>query len=39
MKDLEPLHQSQYTIDILKRTGMSDCKSCSTPVGTQAKLS
>jgi hypothetical protein len=33
------LHQHQYTIDILERAGMSDCKPCSTPVDTQAKLS
>jgi hypothetical protein len=33
------LHQRQYTIDILEWAGMSDCKSCSTPVDTQAKLS
>jgi hypothetical protein len=26
------LHQRQYTIDILERAGMSDCKPCSTPV-------
>jgi hypothetical protein len=32
------LHQHQYTIDILERAGMSDCKPCSTPVDTQAKL-
>jgi hypothetical protein len=33
------LHQRQYVIDILERAGMSDCKPCSTPVDTQAKLS
>jgi hypothetical protein len=33
------LHQRQYTIDILERTGMFYCKPCSTPVDTQAKLS
>jgi hypothetical protein len=33
------LHQRQYTIDILERAGMTDCKLCSTPVDTQAKLS
>jgi hypothetical protein len=33
------LHQRQYAIDILKRAGMFDCKPCSTPVDTQAKLS
>ena len=33
------LHQRQYALDILERAGMTDCKSCSTPVDTQAKLS
>jgi hypothetical protein len=33
------LHQRQYAIDILERAGMSDCKPCSMPVDTQAKLS
>ncbi|KAG2649322.1 hypothetical protein PVAP13_1NG109800 [Panicum virgatum] len=33
------LHQRQYALDILKRAGMIDCKPCSTPVDTQAKLS
>jgi hypothetical protein len=33
------LHQRQYAVDILERAGMSDCKPCSTPVNTQAKLS
>ena len=33
------LHQRQYALDILKRAGMTDCKPCSTPVDTQAKLS
>ena len=33
------LHQRQYALDILERAGMSDCKPCSTPVDTQAKLS
>jgi hypothetical protein len=33
------LHQRQYAINILERAGMSDCKPCSTPVDTQAKLS
>jgi hypothetical protein len=33
------LHQRQYAIDILERAGMSDCKPCSKPVDTQAKLS
>jgi hypothetical protein len=33
------LHQRQYARDILERAGMSDCKSCFTPVNTQAKVS
>jgi hypothetical protein len=33
------LSQRQYTFDILERAGMTECKSCSTPVDTQAKLS
>jgi hypothetical protein len=33
------LHQRQYARDILERTGMNDCKPCSTPVDTQAKVS
>jgi hypothetical protein len=33
------LHQRQYALDILERVGMTDCKPCSTPVDTQAKLS
>ena len=33
------LHQRQYALDILERAGMTDCKLCSTPVDTQAKLS
>jgi hypothetical protein len=33
------LHQRQYTLDILERAQMSDCKPCSTPVDMQAKLS
>jgi hypothetical protein len=33
------LHQRQFTCDILERAGMTDCKSCSTPVDTQGKLS
>jgi hypothetical protein len=33
------LHQLQYALDILERAGMTDCKPCSTPVDTQAKLS
>jgi hypothetical protein len=33
------LHQRQYTVDILERAGMVDCKPCATPVDTQGKLS
>jgi hypothetical protein len=33
------LHQRQYAIDILEWASMFDCKPCSTPVDTQAKLS
>jgi hypothetical protein len=33
------LHQRQYARDILERADMSDCKSCSTPVDTQTKVS
>jgi hypothetical protein len=33
------LHQRQYAFDNLERADMSDCKPCSTPVDTQAKLS
>jgi hypothetical protein len=33
------LHQRQYTVDILERDGMADCKPCATPVDTQGKLS
>jgi hypothetical protein len=33
------LSQRQYSIEILERAGMSDCKPCSTPVDTNAKLS
>jgi hypothetical protein len=32
------LHQCTYTVDILKRAVMADCKSCTTPVDLQAKL-
>jgi len=28
------MSQRQYTLDILERAGMTDCKSCSTPVDT-----
>jgi hypothetical protein len=33
------LSQRQYTLDILGRHGMSDCKPCSTPFDTCAKVS
>jgi hypothetical protein len=32
------LHQRTYTLDILKRVVMADCKLCTTPVDLQAKL-
>jgi hypothetical protein len=32
------LHQCTYTLDILKRAVMADCKPCTTPVDLQAKL-
>jgi hypothetical protein len=32
------LHQRTYTLDILKRAVMADCKSCTTPVDLQPKL-
>jgi hypothetical protein len=32
------LHQRTYTLDILKRAVMADCKSCTTPVDLQVKL-
>jgi hypothetical protein len=32
------LHQRTYTLDILKRVVMVDCKPCTTPVVLQAKL-
>jgi hypothetical protein len=37
-KDTLCLSQRQYTLDILARHGMSDCKPCSTPVDTCAKV-
>ena len=33
------LSQRQYMLDILERAGMTNCKPCSTPVDTHAKLS
>jgi hypothetical protein len=33
------LSQRQYMLDILDRAGMLNCKPCSTPVDTHAKLS
>ena len=38
-QDLLFLSQRQYSLDILARHGMSDCKPCSTPVDTCAKVS
>jgi hypothetical protein len=32
------LHQRTYTLDILKRAVMTDCKPCTSPVDLQAKL-
>jgi hypothetical protein len=32
------LHQHTYTLDILKRAVMADCKPCSTPVDLKVKL-
>jgi hypothetical protein len=32
------LHQRTYTLDILKRAVMADCKSCTTPINLQTKL-
>jgi hypothetical protein len=32
------LHQRTYTLDILKRAVMADCKPCMTPIDLQAKL-
>lgn len=33
------LHQRQYSLDILDRVGMADCKPCSMPVDTSSKMS
>lgn len=33
------LSQRQYILDILERAGMMDCKPCSTPIDTNAKVS
>ena len=33
------LSQHQYLLDVLEHAGMPDCKPCSTPVDTHAKLS
>ena len=38
-KDTLFLSQRQYTLDILARHGMTDCKPCSTPVDTCAEVS
>jgi hypothetical protein len=32
------LHRRTYTLDIIKRAAMADCKPCTTPVDLQAKL-
>jgi hypothetical protein len=32
------LHQYTYTLDIIKRAAMTDCKPCMTPFNIQAKL-
>jgi hypothetical protein len=32
------LHQRTYTLDVLKRAVMTDCKPCSTPADLKAKL-
>jgi hypothetical protein len=32
-------HQRQYTVDLLERTSMAECKPCTTPVDTQGKVS
>lgn len=32
------LSQRQYILDVLERAGIAECKPCSTPVDTQAKL-
>jgi hypothetical protein len=32
------LHQRTYTLDVIKRAVMVDCKPCTTPVNLQAKL-
>jgi hypothetical protein len=32
------LHQRSYTLDIIKRAAVADCKPCTTPVDLQAKL-
>jgi hypothetical protein len=33
------ISQRQYILEVLERTGMTDCKPCSTPVDTSGKLS
>jgi hypothetical protein len=32
------LHQRTYTLDIIKRAAMADCKSCMTPIDLHTKL-
>jgi hypothetical protein len=31
------LHQRTYTLDVIKRAAMADCKPCTTPIDLQAK--
>jgi hypothetical protein len=33
------LPQQQYTVDLLERAGMVECKPCTTPVDTQGMVS
>jgi hypothetical protein len=33
------LSQRHYILELLERAGMTDCKPCSTPIDTNAKLS
>jgi hypothetical protein len=33
------LNQRRYTVDILERAGVADCKPCTTPVDTQGMVS
>jgi hypothetical protein len=36
--DVMFLHQHAYTLDIIKRVAMADCKPCTTSVDLHAKL-